>query len=213
MTSADAPATSRSPENGSGGYLWGVELAASLPFDMFADALDGFGAILSYSYTDSDIEIPGSISSVPNDHIPLPGLSQDVWNATLYYEKYGFGARIATRYRSEYIGEVTNFANERGLRYVDADMITDAQVSYTFGSGGMLERPAAPVPGQQPDERAVHRVLGEQVAAAGLPGVRHAVPGRGELPLLRRRTDQEAERDSESRAPGALGVLGAVEAA
>ena len=105
---------------------------------MFSDALDGFGAILSYSYTKSDIEIPGSVSSVANTNIPLPGLSQDVWNATLYYEKYGFGARIATRYRSEYIGEVTNFANERGLRFVDADMITDAQVSYLF-DGGMLD--------------------------------------------------------------------------
>jgi TonB-dependent receptor len=115
-----------------------MEFAASIPFDLFADALDGFGAILSYSYTDSDIEIQGKISSVETENIPLPGLSQDVWNATLYYEKYGFGARIATRYRSEYIGEVSNFANERALRYVDADMITDAQLSYTFG-GNMLE--------------------------------------------------------------------------
>ena len=126
------------PVNGNGGYLWGMEFAVSVPFDMFADVLDGFGAIVSYSYTDSDIKIEGSISSVGNDSIPLPGLSQDVWNATLYYEKYGFGARIATRYRSEYIGEVTNFANERGLRFVDSDMITDAQLSYTFG-GNMLE--------------------------------------------------------------------------
>ena len=105
---------------------------------MWSDALEGFGAILSYSYTESDITIPGAISSVPDENITLPGLSEDVWNATLYYENYGFGARIATRYRSEYIGEVTNFANERGLRYVDADMITDAQLSYTFGEG-MLE--------------------------------------------------------------------------
>jgi len=123
------------PVNGQGGYLWGLEFSASVPFDLFADTLDGFGAIFSYSYTESDIDIQGSISSVSNNSIPLPGLSQDVWNATLYYEKYGFGARIATRYRSEYIGEVTNFANERGLRYVDADMITDAQVSYLFGDG------------------------------------------------------------------------------
>jgi len=123
------------PENGSGGYLWGLEFTASFPFEMWTDALQGFGAILSYSYTDSDITIPGSVSSVADDHIPLPGLSQDVWNATLYYENYGFGARIATRYRSEYIGEVTNFANERGLRFVDDDMITDAQLSYTFGEG------------------------------------------------------------------------------
>ena len=116
----------------------GVSSFVSVPFDLFADALDGFGAIVSYSYTKSEIEIQGSISSVATENIPLPGLSEDVWNATLYYEKYGFGARIATRYRSEYIGEVTNFANDRGLRYVDSDMITDAQVSYLFGDG-MLE--------------------------------------------------------------------------
>jgi TonB-dependent receptor len=126
------------PVNGQGGYLWGLELAASVPFGMFADALDGFGAIVSYSYTDSDITIAGNISSVANSSIPLPGLSEDVWNATLYYEKYGFGARIATRYRSEYIGEVTNFANDRALRYVDSDMITDLQLSYLFG-GGVME--------------------------------------------------------------------------
>ncbi|MGH8250745.1 MAG: TonB-dependent receptor [Steroidobacteraceae bacterium] len=123
------------PVNGSGGYLWGLELATAIPFDMFSEALDGFGAILSYSYTESDIEIQGLVSSVTNESIPLPGLSEDVWNATLYYEKHGFGFRVATRYRSEYIGEVTNFANERGLRFVDADMITDAQVSYAFGEG------------------------------------------------------------------------------
>jgi TonB-dependent receptor len=126
------------PVNGDGGYLWGLEFSASLPFEMFAEALDGFGAIVSYSYTDSDIEIQGSISSVATDSIPLPGLSQDVWNATLYYEKYGFGARIATRYRSEYIGEVSNFANDRALRFVQDDMITDAQLSYLF-SEGMLD--------------------------------------------------------------------------
>lgn len=120
------------PVNGDGGYLFGLEFAVSVPFDMFSEALDGFGAIVSYAYTDSDIEIQGSISSVASDNIPLPGLSEDVWNATLYYEKYGFGARIATRYRSEYIGEVTNFANDRTLRFVDSDMITDAQVSYLF---------------------------------------------------------------------------------
>ena len=50
----------------------------------------------------------------------------------------GFSARIATRYRFVYIGEVANFANERALRFVDADMITDAQLSYAF-SGNMFE--------------------------------------------------------------------------
>jgi len=123
------------PVNGSGGYVQGLELSASVPFNMFAESLDGFGAQFSYSYTDSDIAIQGSVSSIPIESIPLPGLSQDVWNLTLYYENYGFAARINTRYRSEYIGEVTNFANDRGFRFVDSDQITDAQFSYSFGSG------------------------------------------------------------------------------
>jgi TonB-dependent receptor len=125
------------PVNGSGGYVQGLEFSASVPFNMFSDTLDGFGAQFSYSYTDSDIAIQGSVSSVPIQNIPLPGLSEDVWNLTLYYEKYGFAARINTRYRSEYIGEVTNFANDRGFRFVDSDQITDAQFSYSFGPGSL----------------------------------------------------------------------------
>ena len=126
------------PVNGSGGYVQGLELSASVPFNMMSESLDGFGAQFSYSYTDSDIAIQGSVSSIPIESIPLPGLSQDVWNLTLYYENYGFAARINTRYRSEYIGEVTNFANDRGFRFVDSDQITDAQFSYSF-QGGSLE--------------------------------------------------------------------------
>ncbi len=120
------------PVNGSGGYVQGVEFSASVPFNMFSENLDGFGAQFSYSYTDSDISIQGSVSSVSIDSIPLPGLSQDVWNLTLYYENSSFAARINTRYRSEYLGEVTNFANDRGFRFVDSDQITDAQFSYSF---------------------------------------------------------------------------------
>ena len=127
------------PVNGQGGYLFGVEFAASLPFSIFSEMLDGFGATLSYAYTDSDIEIQGNINNIQKDNIPLPGLSENVFNWTLYYEKYGFGARVASRYRSEYIGEITNFANDRTLRYVDGGTITDAQLSYTFGEEGMLE--------------------------------------------------------------------------
>ena len=65
----------------------------------------------------------------------MPGLSETVWNATVYYENAGFSARVGTRARSEYIGEVTNFANDRALKYVKGDQITDAQVGYEFGTG------------------------------------------------------------------------------
>jgi TonB-dependent receptor len=130
------------PVNGSGGDLKGVELSVSLTGELFADALSGFGAILSVSQTDSGITIedpPGNNFLTGNGlgNIPLPGLSETVWNATLYYEKFGFSARIATRARSKYIGEVTNFANDRSLKYVKGDQITDAQLGYEFGAGSL----------------------------------------------------------------------------
>jgi TonB-dependent receptor len=128
------------PVNGNGGNLRGVEFAVSLPGDLLTDALHGFGAILSYSRTESGIEIqdpPGNNFLTGNGlgKIPLPGLSKDVWNATVYYENAGFSARVSTRARSKYIGEVTNFANDRALKYVRGDRITDAQIGYEFGDG------------------------------------------------------------------------------
>jgi len=126
--------------NGKGGNLKGVELSVSLTGELLSEALHGFGAILSLSETDSNITIqdpPGNNFITGNGlgNIPLPGLSKTVWNATLYYENSGFSARVATRARSKYIGEVTNFANDRSLKYVKGDQITDAQLGYEFGAG------------------------------------------------------------------------------
>lgn len=128
------------PVNGKGGNLKGMELSVSLTGELLTEALHGFGAILSLSETDSNITIqdpPGNNFLTGNGlgNIPLPGLSKTVWNATLYYESSGFSARIATRARSRYIGEVTNFANDRSLKYVKGDQITDAQLGYGFGPG------------------------------------------------------------------------------
>jgi iron complex outermembrane receptor protein len=53
----------------------------------------------------------------------------------VYYERSGFSARVATRARSKYIGEVTNFANDRSFKYVKGDEITDAQLGYEFSEG------------------------------------------------------------------------------
>lgn len=138
------PTTGRftSPVNGEGGNLRGLELSLALTGELFTDALTGFGTLLSVSRTESSI----TIEDPPNNQftggnglgsIPLPGLSKTVWNATVYYENSGFSARVATRSRSEYIGEVTNFANDRAFKYVKGDRITDAQVGYEFGPGAL----------------------------------------------------------------------------
>lgn len=123
---------STAPDNGSGGSINGVEAALSVTGEMLSDALAGFGAILTYSYTDSNIKPnPGDPSQ------PLPGLSKDVANVTLYYENYGFTGRVSARYRSEFLGEVSGFGNGRNLTMVQGETILDAQIGYNFS--GRLE--------------------------------------------------------------------------
>ncbi len=123
------------PQNGSGGRVDGVELAVSLPGELLWDGLNGFGMNASVSETASGIAIPGQVAGLTSQNIALPGLSKTVWQATVYYEKYGFEARIATRYRSNYIGEISDFAGDRALEYVRHEQLTDFQTSYEFQQG------------------------------------------------------------------------------
>ena len=123
------------PLNGQGGRLDGVELTASAPGEMLAPWLSGFGANASVSLTDSKITIQGQVAGENSANITLPGLSKTVASAMLYYEKYGFAARIASRYRSDYVGEITDFAGDRALEYVRHELITDFQTSYEFQKG------------------------------------------------------------------------------
>ena len=132
--------TFTAPLNGQGGKLDGLELSASLPLDLMTPVLDGFGVIASATFNNSSIKIkdPNSATSVGSGPITLPGLSKRVYNVTAYYESHGFEARISQRRRSDFIGEIGNFAGNRTLRYVVGEDITDAQVSYAFGEDTML---------------------------------------------------------------------------
>ncbi|TBR14597.1 MAG: TonB-dependent receptor [Lysobacter sp.] len=118
------------PVNGTGGLVRGHELAVSLPFDMFWAPLEGFGLQANYSDTKSSIEANG-----PGSKEPLPGLSKYVTNATVYYERYGFSARVSARHRSAFVGEVQGFGGDRTRIPISAETVTDVQVGYTFQDG------------------------------------------------------------------------------
>ncbi|HZE43800.1 MAG TPA: TonB-dependent receptor [Steroidobacteraceae bacterium] len=125
------------PQNGAGGRVDGVELAFSVPGELFWDALQGFGASGSVSQTASSIAIPGQVAGTAAQNITLPGLSKTVWQATVYYERAGFSARLATTYRSNYIGEITDFAGDRALEYIRHEQISAFQTGYDFQQGPM----------------------------------------------------------------------------
>jgi iron complex outermembrane recepter protein len=126
------------PINGTGGRISGIELSANFPLNMVANVLDGFGFFVSYSDTSSSVNIPtsgASTDSVSTPNIPLPGLSKTVVNYAVYFEKWGFSARVAARKRSDFVGEVADFAGDRRLTYIKGETITDMQVGYEFQSG------------------------------------------------------------------------------
>lgn len=118
-------------ENTSDGFIRGVEIAASIPFVDFNEALDGFGVLGSFSYTGSEVEI------IPNFDIPVPGLSERVGSVTLFYEPSysGFSARVSARHRSEFLGEVPGFGAIGQFVLVEGETIFDAQVAYAFDDG------------------------------------------------------------------------------
>ncbi len=118
------------PENGEGGVLKGWEVTASVPLDILWAPLEGFGFVASYAETTSDIQPQG-----PGSSQPLPGLSKYVSSMTVYYDRYGFSARVASRTRSDFFGEVQGFGGDRARRTFEGERVTDLQLGYTFQRG------------------------------------------------------------------------------
>ena len=118
------------PANTGRGYIIGTEATLSLPFSNLSESLDGFGFFGSASYTDSRVKLGQT-----NNVITVPGLSDWVANATLYYEKNGFQVRGSYRYRSPFLGEVAGLSANPTFRQAKAEVVVDAQIGYEFQSG------------------------------------------------------------------------------
>jgi iron complex outermembrane receptor protein len=126
------------PMNGDGGNLYGFELAVNVPFSMFTQYLDGFGVMVNHSDTRSGIDLPEiGFENVAGDsvRIPLPGLSRQVTNLRLYYEKNGFQIAAAARKRSNFLGQVSDYQDNQQLTFIKGETIVDLQASYEFQSG------------------------------------------------------------------------------
>ncbi|MDQ2822376.1 MAG: TonB-dependent receptor [Pseudomonadota bacterium] len=124
------------PVNGSGGKIQGLEFAVSVPLNLATNYLDGFGVAFNASQTSSDVNVPNTTDgAVAGTKIDLPGLSKRVASLTLYYEKAGFSARVAERYRSDFIGEINSVYGDRQLTYIQAEKQIDLQLGYEFEAG------------------------------------------------------------------------------
>lgn len=141
MTGVADPATGNVPEhstatgygkqNGGGGDLWGYELSAALPFNVFSDALDGFGLLVSHTRVHQDVE------DINGNEYKLPGLSEKIETLTFYYENYGWQARASMRKRSDFKGDVYGLGFDTVQVDILGETIWDAQIGYDFAESGI----------------------------------------------------------------------------
>ncbi|WP_068544466.1 TonB-dependent receptor [Thalassotalea crassostreae] len=118
------PVDVQQPINADDASVEGVELSYQQAFTNLPGFWSGFGTAINYTYNDSETKL---VNEVTGEFMTLPGLSQDTANATIYWEKYGFSARLAYNYRSEYFRQ---FSWSGEAIYVDDFDQLDFTASY-----------------------------------------------------------------------------------
>ncbi|WP_169804990.1 TonB-dependent receptor [Sphingomonas asaccharolytica] len=114
------------PYNGAGGKVKGVEILFQTPFSFLPSPLDGFGVVANFSYIDSST----SLLDRKGQSLPFQGLSKVNYNLVAYYEKYGFGARVAYNYRDKFFDSVG--PGSTAIYYAPFRTV-DASIRYEFG--------------------------------------------------------------------------------
>lgn len=125
------------PTNGDGGNIRGLEFSLVLASELFNENIKGFGVQFGGAYTKSGIKPWGPTSGTA----PIAGLSEKVGQVTVYYERFGWSARVSNRYRSENRQYITNFGIPNpsgdvnpngGFSVAQPESVVDAQLSYSF---------------------------------------------------------------------------------
>lgn len=113
------------PVNGVAAEITGLEIAAQARFTFLPGALANFGGIVNYTFTDSSADFAAE-DDVRSQG--LPGLSENSFNAVLYYDDGRLDARLAYAWRDRYLAQ---FADDFGVpRFTDAFGQLDLSASY-----------------------------------------------------------------------------------
>jgi iron complex outermembrane receptor protein len=109
------------------GTVKGAEIQATLPLGDFIPVLDGFGLVGGMAYTDGSLK----------DGSAIPGLSKFVYQASAFYEKGGFSARVSGNRRSAWLSEDRGGSNTLSPVNRAAETLVDAQIGYDFNKTGI----------------------------------------------------------------------------
>ena len=109
--------------NGQNGKLYGIEFNAQHQFDFLPSPLDGFGVQGNLTLLDGEFDTP-AVGNVPAlTGVAFSGLSDTLVNASLFYEKYGFSARVSYQWRSDWLDTLGGLgAGESRKAYENVDV-------------------------------------------------------------------------------------------
>ena len=113
-------------EDGLEGDVRGFELQGQIPFGVFAEPLEGLGLIASAALYDGEMD----------DGSSVPGLSEESYQSTLYYERGGFQARVSWTKRDDFQTEFPGLSLALTSTVDEGAELIDAQIGYDFGLGG-----------------------------------------------------------------------------
>ncbi|KGO86622.1 TonB-dependent receptor [Flavobacterium rivuli WB 3.3-2 = DSM 21788] len=113
------------PLNGDNAWLFGAEFSGNKKFDFLPGFLNGFGVQANYTYTKSEMTIPGRAGKTS-----LPRQGKHLANAQLYYEKGRVNVRAAYNFKAKYITEHGTSGLKRDDVYYGDYSALDANISF-----------------------------------------------------------------------------------
>ena len=112
--------------NGEDGELSGLEFNfIGSAEDVLPEPFDGLGFSGNLTLVDSSFTAP----TLGNQTFDLPGTSETVYNASVYYEKFGVSARINYQYRDAWLSTTEN---DSLTEFWDETERVDASIRYTL---------------------------------------------------------------------------------
>lgn len=111
--------------NGATQDVQGLELSWQQSFARLPAPLDGFGVNANATFVDGSSRFnlisPSTLKPYQKTEDFVPNQAKRVYNAQLYWEKYGFSARVAVNFTDEYVRDVggidANVVNDPATRW------------------------------------------------------------------------------------------------
>lgn len=104
LIAAGTPTTVNSFFNGDDGEILGLEVNLVAQATFLPYPLDGFGVAGNLTLLDSEFTAP----TRPQGKFDLPGTSDVIYNASIFYENFGLSVRLNYQYRDDWLSTTEN---------------------------------------------------------------------------------------------------------